>query len=145
MGFRFKTGRTASARQDDLTGLTTEPTTAATEEPGIINGQKARSLLEWWAAKALWKMQRKFIYQYPISGGTSRRGGFVIDFLLIDGPTIIIEMQGERWHTGQFGSNEKMREAQLVRIFHTQPRYVWENECSTEYDTYQAVRKAIYG
>jgi hypothetical protein len=144
MGFQFPVTR-KQGRLETQTQTFFDESADTAEEPGLIYGQKARSLLEWWAARALWKMKRQFLYQYPINGGVHRRGGIVIDFILIDGPPIIIEMQGERWHKGSFGSGERMREAIIRGIFGVFPRYVWENECPTEYDTYLAVRRAIYG
>lgn len=144
MSFHFPTTqRQGRLKTESQTFFDEDP--SQQEEPGIINGQKARSLLEWWAAKALWKMKRQFLYQYAINGGTNRRGGIVLDFLLIDGPPVIIEIQGERWHKGAFGSGERLREGIIRAIFDVLPRYVWQYECPTEYDTYQAVRRAVNG
>ena len=144
MAFKFPTGRKGAVVQD-TSGIFGDVGADPPEEPGMVQGQKARSLLEWWAAKALWKMKREFIYQYAVNGGTMRRGGMVIDFLIIDGPVIVLEMQGERWHQGQFGSGERQRESLIRAIFGVLPSYVWENQCPTEYDTYAAIRKAING
>jgi hypothetical protein len=122
------------------------PTVAAQEElTGLINGQKARSLGEWWVARALWKLKRRFLYQYSVGGAENRRGNIILDFVLIDGPITIIEYQGERWHKGQFGSRDKMREGMIRSMFGVIPLYIWQHESKTEYDTYRAVRKALNG
>lgn len=143
MNYRFPT-----SRPKGITLETSAPVIEPDEpeeEPGLIQGQKARSKEEWWAAKALWKLKREFIYQYVLLGGTRRRGGLVIDFVLTDGPPIVIEIQGERWHTGAFSSGERLREAFILQYFGVKPDYIWGNECTTEYDTYKAVKKVVNG
>lgn len=143
MSYRFPTSR-PKAQTLNTSAVTFEPEEPQ-EEPGLIQGQEARSLLEWWGAKALWKLKRDFIYQYVLNGGTARRGGLVIDFVVTGGLPIVIEMQGERWHTGAFSSNERLREAFILQYFGVKPDYVWGNECPTEYDTYKAIRKIVNG
>lgn len=144
MAFKFPVSRRGAVSQDS-SGLFGDISDDIAEEPGLIQGQKARSLLEWWAAKALWKMKREFIYQYAVNGGTSRRGGISIDFLLVDGPVMVLEIQGQRWHSGQFASGERLREQMIRAYFGVIPVYVWENECKDEYATYLAVRRAVNG
>lgn len=115
------------------------------EEPGLINGMKAASLLEWRVAKALWKLGRTFRYQHSLFGGRNVRGGFVIDFLIDNAPkSIPLEVQGEHWHTGNFSATEQMRAAMIEAYLDTPLVYVWENELQNDQDALSAVRKAIY-
>lgn len=143
MSYRFPTRRTKGVSLE-TSAVMFEPEEPE-EIPGLIQGQVARSKQEWWIAKALWKLKREFVYQYVLKGGTTRRGGIVIDFVLTDGPPIIIEMQGERWHTGAFSSGERLREAFIFQYFGVKPDYIWGNECPTEYDTYKKVKDIVNG
>lgn len=59
----------------------------------------------------------EFIYQSPLFGGRTIRGGYVIDFLILDPPDLAINVQGEFWHY-QRGSEvmatDKMARAQMA-------------------------------
>ena len=141
--FTFSTRRSRKA-QLDIPSLFDIDEPDETEEPGIINGQKARSILEWRVAKALWTLKRTFFYQYPIFGGTQVRGGYVVDFLIDAAPASIpLEVQGEHWHTGSFSSGELMRQAVIEDYLGTKLLYVWENELGSDEDALQAVKKEI--
>lgn len=143
--FRFPKapGLKADLEVPSLFDVTLESETEE-EQPGLINGQVARSVLEWRVAKSLWKLQLDFFYQYPLLGGTSRRGGYVVDFLVFMAPdNIPLEVQGERWHTTYFSPDENMRKAIIESILNTQMRYVYENELQNQQDTDIAVKKAI--
>lgn len=49
---------------------------------------------------ALQRLRRAFIYQYSIYGGHSRRGGYVLDFLIVDTApqSTAVNIQGAYWH-----------------------------------------------
>lgn len=55
------------------------------EKPGIIKGQSARSLLEWWIWQALMGLNwpsEQVGYQVSYFGGQRLRGGQILDFLV---------------------------------------------------------------
>lgn len=65
-----------------------------------VQGQTIGSMNEYHLAQALDKLHINFIYQYDILGGRSRRGGYVLDFVLLEtspGPKAI-NIQGAYWH-----------------------------------------------
>ena len=121
-----------------------EPEEEESQE-GIIQGQKSRSTEEWRVAQALWTLELEFIYQYPLFGGTSVRGGYVLDFLvdLIGVPTPL-EVQSQRWHSGRFAREERLRAAIIERIFGVQMKFVWDTELTIKGEALIAVREALY-
>jgi len=139
-GFRFPISRSKKADLDP--GAFFEDA-AEKEEPGIINGIQAKSILEWRVAKALWKYNVDFRYQHALLGGTHKRGGLVLDFLILEGRPYALEVQGERWHKGQFGSNENRRIAIIESILETKVQFVWEPDLQTQESADAAVRRVI--
>jgi len=143
MAYKFPTKRRRTRKPD-----TPERVEIKEEEEkvGLIQGQKPRSLEEWFTARALWALKLFFIYQYQLFGGTRLRGGIVIDFLVKVAPKWIpLEVQSARWHTGKFGSNERFRIARIERELGTKVRFVWEDQLTNLGDAISAVRRAIYG
>lgn len=140
--YRFPTERTRKAPPISTSGFF--DTAQEEEAKGVINGRPAASILEWRVAKALWSMGRSFAYQYPLFGGRSVRGGIVIDFLVEAAPNYIpLEVQGERWHTGQFASDERRRIALIEATLNTTVLFVWENELQSQEAANAAVKKVI--
>ncbi len=84
------------------------------EEPiGLIQGQVPDSKQEWWISLALDKLKVPYTYQYPVNGG-SQRGGYKIDFVVYTVPlATMIEPIGNHWHTGELGSDDKKRQADV--------------------------------
>lgn len=141
-GFRFPIPRKTARFEPSFKF---ETSNEATEEPGIVQGRKAGSINEWYVAKALYALQLEFRYQYPVLGGTQRRGGYVIDFLVRSEPNWIpLEVQSERWHTGKFGSRERLRISIIENKLKEKVRFVWEQDTMNLSDAIQAVKKAIY-
>lgn len=71
------------------------------EDPpiGFIQGKLPKSVLEWRSYLAFVRLKMSFIYQYPVRGGRSRRGGLVVDFLLLFPPLPRpVFVQGSYWH-----------------------------------------------
>jgi len=145
MAFKFKNYRRKQAELEVPSLFDANQEEEEEEEVGYINGQKARSLLEWRVAQSLWKLKLEFFYQYPLLGGTQVRGGYVVDFLVFLAPNNVpLEVQGERWHTTYFSPDENMRRAVIESILNTQVKYVYENELRTQQDTDTAVKRVLY-
>ncbi len=73
--------------------------------------------LEWLAYWALTVPLKKkdgldFSFQSGFFGGRSTFGGIIVDFIMIDGSRIGMDIQGEHWHYGQ---SEMIAEAILRR------------------------------
>lgn len=84
------------------------------DEPiGIIQGQIPDSKEEWWISRALDRLKLPYTYQYPVNGGRTR-GGYMIDFVVHTVPlATMIEPIGNHWHTGELGSDDKKRQADV--------------------------------
>jgi len=114
------------------------------EKPGLVQGRVPGSINEWYVAKALWSMRREFQFQYPLLGGTHRRGGIVIDFYVRSEPRWLpLEVQSIRWHSGKYGSGEQLRLAIIENILGETVRFVWEENTTNLTDAIQAVKKAL--
>jgi hypothetical protein len=89
----------------------------AEEEPiGLIQGQVPDSKEEWWISKALDRLGLSYTYQYPVQGGRTR-GGYMIDFVVHTVPlATMIEPIGNHWHTGELGSDDKKRQADVEEL-----------------------------
>ena len=142
MTFQFPTPRRTAALETTFDYEAAKPDP---EKPGLVQGRIASSINEWYVAKALWALQLEFRYQFPILGGTQRRGGIVIDFLVRSEPKWLpLEVQSERWHTGKFGSGERMRISIIENKLGVKVRFVWEDDTTNLSDAIQAVKKAVF-
>jgi hypothetical protein len=83
------------------------------EQIGLIQGQVPDSKEEWWISKALDRLGVSYTYQYPVEGGRVR-GGKLVDFVVDTVPLkTMIEPEGNHWHTGELGSDDKKRDADV--------------------------------
>jgi hypothetical protein len=115
------------------------------KEIGLIQDIKAKSKEEWMVSKALDAMKMEYIYQYPLFGGTARRGGYVVDFLVRVAPSWIpLEVQSLRWHSGKFSSHERLRAALIELELGERLRYVWEHDLKNVNEATAAIRKALF-
>lgn len=88
----------------------------ADEQIGLIQGQVPDSKEEWWISKALDRIGLPYTYQFPVNGGRER-GGYLIDFLVHTVPlATMVEPVGNHWHTGELGSDDKKRQADVENL-----------------------------
>lgn len=84
------------------------------DAPGLINGVQADSSYEWNHARALWALGWTFRYQVPLFGGSMRRGGVKLDFLIDTRVTqTVVNPIGEYWHRNV--SADKIEDARIMR------------------------------
>ena len=103
------------------------------------------SILEWRVSLALDKLRLPYLFQFDILGGSTRRGGLIIDFLILVAPlSIPAEVQGGYWHRGSKTSADRMKEA-LVRQQGNfgEMVYFWEGELQTIADAYSTVKREL--
>ena len=109
-----------------------------------VQGQDA-SDLEWRVAIALGKLKIPFMFQFELFGGSTRRGGVIIDFLALTSPlSTPIEVMGGYWHRSNQTSEDRMKEA-LIRQKgnYAEMVYLWQGELQTISDAYSAVRREL--
>lgn len=108
MYYEFPTRRSAKPNLEKLPVENEE-----NEEMGLIQGQVPDSKEEWWVSKALDRLGMSYTYQYPVNGGR-QRGGKLVDFVVDTVPLkTMIEPEGNHWHTGELGADDKKRDADV--------------------------------
>lgn len=112
-GFRFPVPRRMARPKLEKSNFEATPI----DEPmGLIQGQTPDSKEEWWVYKALVRIGIEFTYQYPVQGGRTR-GGYLVDFVVMTVPlATMIEPIGNHWHTGELGSDDLKRQADIEAI-----------------------------
>ena len=143
MNHRFKTTRKgATYKAPALQFEEKEP------EPLVkpIQGRMPDSKEEFYVAMALYKLGHSFIYQYQVFGGHVR-GGQIVDFLVrttIPRATLI-QVYGKYWHSGEMGSEDKFKLAQLEHEFAGQADVLvlWAKDVPSIDEAYTLLRRKI--
>jgi len=89
------------------------------------------SLYEFNVALALDKLKIDYTFQFSPWGFTGVRGQYIVDFLVYNPMPLPVEVFGEHWHTGQLGSDDKMRLAQIEQYFNQMAEIIWGRECDS--------------
>jgi len=87
------------------------------------------------------KLGIDFFYKYDIFGAAmGLRGGIEVDFVLLPFKQPV-ELFGEYWHTGQLGTNDRLKLAREFGYFKRETIIFWGNETETKEDALNAARK----
>ena len=109
-----------------------------------VQGSDA-TVLEWRVALALDKLEIPYMFQFSLFGGSTRRGGVIIDFLALIPPlSVPIEVMGEYWHSSSMKAEDRLKEA-MVRHNgnYAEMVYLWESELQTIPAAYSAVKREL--
>ncbi len=116
----------------------------AEEEPlGLIEGQMPDSKQEWWVAQALWMYEVRFMYQFQLFGGTTRRGGQTVDFLVWNPMATPFEVNGEYWHKNEMEGGDLQALVAIEQYFKKEPIILWASDAETKEDVFAFVRKNV--
>ena len=114
------------------------------EEPlGLIQGKTPDSKEEYWVAQALYKYEVEFDYQWEIFGGTSRRGGLVVDFVVWNPMQTPLEVNGNYWHRGEMEGGDKYDLIAIEDYFKREAIVLWGEDMQTEEDVDNFVRQNV--
>ena len=114
------------------------------EEPlGLIQGMVPDSKEEWWTAQALWKYKIPFQFQFQIFGGTTRRGGLVVDFLVWNPMATPFLVHGSYWHRNEMDGGDKTALIAIEQYFKTEAIVMWSEDSETKDDVFAFVRKNV--
>ena len=113
------------------------------EELGLIQGQEPDSKEEYWVAKALWRYEVPFMYQYQIFGGRTRRGGLIVDFLVWNPMATPLLVHGDYWHKDEMDGGDKTRLIAIEQYFGKSPIILWGSDAQSEEDVMAFVRKYV--
>jgi len=104
-----------------------------------IQNKRPDSKEEVWVAMALDRLKMPYIYQFDLFGTGSERGSIKLDFLVLRPFSIDLEVQGEHWHTGQLGADDRLRKA-IIEAEGIPVEYLWAVDLPTPDATYSKVR-----
>ena len=117
---------------------------AQEEEPvGLIQGKVPDSKEEYWVAQALYKYDIRFDYQWVIDGGTSRRGGLIVDFVVWNPMMTPLEVNGDYWHRGEMDGSNKLDLIAIEQHFKKEVIVMWGEDMETPEDVEQFVRQYV--
>lgn len=108
----------------------------------LIQGKQPDSKEEVWVAAALERLKLKYIYQFELVSA-SVRGGIVIDFLVLTPFVVPVEVLGEYWHTGEMGSDDRMRQAIIEQQIGNKVVNLWTVDLPDPETTYSKVRHEL--
>ena len=112
-----------------------------------IQGKMPNSKEEYYVALALYKLGHSFIYQYQVFGGRAVRGGQVLDFMVTTTVpfSTIIQVFGEYWHSGNMGSEDRFKLAELEHEFAGQADILvlWAKDLPNPDEAYTLLRREI--
>lgn len=144
MIYKFPTRRRSAKPKLEAQKFQEEPP----EEPmGLIQGQVPDSKEEWWIAMALNRLGIPYVYQYPVNGGRTR-GGYLVDFVVMTTPLFtMIEPEGNHWHTGELGSDDRKRDSDVENEMQDVARIpivkLWIPDMIDEDTTFQRLRSLL--
>jgi hypothetical protein len=109
-----------------------------------IAGSKA-SDIEWRVAVALEKLGLHFIYQYELMGGRTKRGGIVLDFLVLTSPlSTPLDIRGEYWHQPKQRIEDDLGLAiAMSRGRFAQPVIIYGGELQSVEQAYATVKREL--
>jgi len=120
--------------------------TPAPKEPetiGTIDGMTPDSKEEWWVYLALKKYEVPYQYQFQIFGGTTRRGGLVVDFVVYNPDATPLEVNGKYWHRNEMDGGDKTSLYAIEDYFKKQALILWAGDGQTKDDVFNWVRKYV--
>lgn len=114
------------------------------DQMGLIQGQTPDSINEWFVYLALERLNLHYVYQYSIYGGTSLRGGQVIDFVVFT-PVgrIPVFVEGAYWHSWRQDPDYPLKLAAARHYFKNEPVILKEDETDTRQKAFIAVRDKV--
>ncbi len=109
-----------------------------------VQGQDA-SDLEWRVAIALDKLKVPYMFQYSLGGGSTRRGGVILDFLALIPPlSVPVEVMSGYWHRASLDAEDRLKEALVMHLGNfSEMVYLWESDLQSIADAYRATKREL--
>ena len=100
---------------------------------------------EYYVAVSLDRLKLPYLFQFEVIGGRTRRGGLILDFLVLTDPlSTPVFVNGEYWHSGEQSSEDKLLQAIIGQYpDFAEPVVLWGEQLQTEQDAYSAVKAAF--
>ena len=116
------------------------------EQIGLVQGQMPDSKEEWWAAQALWRYKVEFRFQWEIYGGTTRRGGLIVDFVVWNPRMTPFLVHGNYWHRNELQGGDKTALIAIAKYFNVSVESIpilWGSDAQSKEDVFSWVRANI--
>lgn len=123
-----------------------QPAPVEEEELGLIQGRTPGSKEEYWVSQALYKYEIPFEYQWELFGGTTRRGGLVVDFVVWNPRMTPFPVHGKYWHKNELDGGDKQALIAIADYFKIGVENIpilWAGDSTTKEDVFAFVRKEI--
>lgn len=110
---------------------------------GIVQGTMPDSKNEWYVALALDKLNVEYMFQYTLFGGTSIRGGQIVDFVCFIPTATPVFIQGEYWHDRASETEDMLKQAAAEQYFKTKPILLMGEDTDEKDKAFQTVRREL--
>ena len=109
-----------------------------------IAGSKATDI-EYFVAIALEKLHLPFIFQYELMGGRTKRGGIVLDFLVLTDPlSTPLDIRGDYWHQPKHKIEDDLGIALMMsRGNFAEPVILYGSELQSIEQAYSTVKREL--
>ena len=147
--FQYKKGRKFGSVKDlDITKPYEAPKDKEDPPIGLIQGKMPRSILEWRVYLGAVRLDISFRYQVSIRGGSTRRGGMILDFIFYIPPLPKpVFCQGDYWH--KVFKNPLVEQTIIDRMMSENkgqfalPLMIWESQVQNADDAYWLLSKEL--
>ena len=109
-----------------------------------IAGSKATDI-EYYVALALEKLHLPFIFQFEVAGGRTKRGGIVLDFLVLTDPlSTPLDLRGDYWHQPKQRIEDDLGLALgMSRGNYAEPVIIYGSELQNPEQAYSTVKREL--
>lgn len=118
---------------------------ASTTDVGYTIAGSDATDIEWRVAVVLERLGLFFIFQYALMGGRSRRGGIVLDFLVLTDPlSTPLDIRGEFYHQPQQRTEDDLGLAlAMSRGQFAPPVIIYGGELQTMEQAFSTVKREL--
>ena len=116
------------------------------EQIGLVQGMMPDSKEEWWVAQALKRYNVEFRFQWEIYGGTTRRGGLIVDFVVWNPRMTPLLVHGNYWHKNELQGGDKTALIAIASYFNISVENIlilWGSDAQSKEDVFAWVRANV--
>ncbi len=117
----------------------------STTDAGYTIAGKDASDIEWRVAVVLERLGLHYIFQYALEGGRTKRGGIVLDFLVLTDPlSTPLDIRGDYWHQPKQRIEDDLGLALAMNMGRfAEPVIIYGGELQTMEQAYSTVKREM--